>query len=132
MPIRKRGQAEATRLDLLETATAFFVRDGFEGTRIDAIAEAARVNKRMIYVHFGSKEALYLAVLHDQLDRVLQVARIAEPTSDDPREEAELIIRRYFAFLASNPRFVRLLNWEFLGETRAAREVLTSRALQGL
>ncbi len=37
------------------------------GARVDRIAVHARVNKRMIYHHFGSKDGVYRAVLQGQL-----------------------------------------------------------------
>ena len=38
---------------------------GFGGARIDAIAERAKANKRMIYHYLDSKETLFTAVLED-------------------------------------------------------------------
>lgn len=130
-PTRKRN-ADATRQEILETATREFVTKGFDGTRIDEIADAARVNKRMLYVYFGNKEDLYLGVLKDQLDRVLQIAAPPEQRCQNPRDEAERIIRRYFQFLIENPHFVRLVSWELLAGTRRSHRVLMERASQGL
>ena len=53
----------ATKTKLLAAATQAFVAFGPAGARVDAIAEAAGVNKRMLYHHFGDKQGLYLAVL---------------------------------------------------------------------
>ena len=129
---QRRRDATATRQEILATATRQFVEKGFDGTRIDEIAEAAGVNKRMLYVYFGNKEALYLQVLETQLDRVLDIRRPPEQRSVDPREEAETVIRRYFHFLAENPQFVRLVTWEFLGGAQRAQRVLAERAAKGL
>ena len=54
---------ERTRAAILAAATQEFTANGLTGARVDAIANRARVNKRMIYHYFGDKEGLYLAVL---------------------------------------------------------------------
>ncbi|MFK7912871.1 MAG: TetR/AcrR family transcriptional regulator [Pseudomonadales bacterium] len=55
--------SEATRQRLLEVATQSFAAVGLDGVRVDQLAQAAGVNKRMIYHYFGDKRGLYNAVL---------------------------------------------------------------------
>lgn len=69
---------ERTTANILEVATHAFADKGFDGARIDEIAEAMHTSKRMIYYYFGSKEALYLAVLEGAYQRM----RAAEATLD--------------------------------------------------
>ena len=54
---------QRTMAGILEVALREFADKGLSGARIDAIADATRTSKRMIYYYFGSKEGLYLAVL---------------------------------------------------------------------
>ena len=61
--------AEKSLADILEVATAEFADKGLAGARIDEIAAATRTSKRMIYYHFESKEALYIAVLEEMYRR---------------------------------------------------------------
>ena len=56
-------RAEATRQRILEAAVSEFAANGLAGARVDEIAARAGANKRMIYVHFNSKEELWLRVL---------------------------------------------------------------------
>ncbi|MEC5398788.1 TetR/AcrR family transcriptional regulator [Uliginosibacterium sp. H1] len=56
---------ERTMAEILAVATQEFAAKGLSGARIDAIADATRTSKRMIYYYFGSKEGLYLAVLEE-------------------------------------------------------------------
>lgn len=48
---------------ILEIAALEFAARGYAGARVDRIARRARVNKAMLYYHFGSKQALYRALL---------------------------------------------------------------------
>jgi len=54
-----------------------FAQEGLAGARVDAIAEAAGVNKALLYYYFRDKESLYGAVLdrffEPLLDRVMKV-----------------------------------------------------------
>ncbi|MDO9414298.1 MAG: helix-turn-helix domain-containing protein, partial [Pseudolabrys sp.] len=44
---------ERTRAAILRAATAEITAKGLTGARVDAIAERAGVNKRMLYHYFG-------------------------------------------------------------------------------
>ncbi len=56
---------------ILDAAAAEFCDAGPAGARIDSIAAAAGVNKRMLYHYFGSKDGLFAAVLTDRLESAL-------------------------------------------------------------
>jgi len=66
------NELTSTRDKLLAAAVKVFVEHGFAGARVDAVAAAAGVNKRMLYHHFGDKQGLYAAVLD-------HAANLAEP-----------------------------------------------------
>jgi TetR/AcrR family transcriptional regulator len=68
--IRKKGSKRAvtrnpdqTRRRILEAALKEFSERGFAGGRVDVIARAAKINKRMLYHYFGDKEGLFRAVV---------------------------------------------------------------------
>src|SRR3954454_24340034 len=48
---------------ILRVAGERFARDGYAATRLADIAPAAGVTKPVVYRHFASKQALYLALL---------------------------------------------------------------------
>jgi AcrR family transcriptional regulator len=53
---------------ILEAAERKFLEHGFHNTTVEEIAEAADVSVGSIYVHFESKEGLYLALLERALE----------------------------------------------------------------
>ncbi|WLQ34799.1 TetR/AcrR family transcriptional regulator [Streptomyces castrisilvae] len=63
-------RAEAKRRAIVRAARAAFLRDGF-GVGMDVIAADAGVSKVTVYNHFGSKEALFTAVIAGALDEPL-------------------------------------------------------------
>ena len=70
---------EATRRyeRLIEVATNLFMERGFEGTSIDAVAEAAGVSKPTLYARYRDKNELFAAVLKGRIERWL--APLSEP-----------------------------------------------------
>nr|AIA13141.1 Bacterial regulatory proteins, tetR family [uncultured bacterium] len=57
------------RLSVLEAAALIFGRDGFASASIELIAAEARVSRQTIYNHYGDKEKLFTAVVHDMTER---------------------------------------------------------------
>ena len=55
--------ADHSQQRLIETAAAIIAVQGVAGLRVDEVAKQARINKRMIYHYFGSKNGLWLRVL---------------------------------------------------------------------
>jgi TetR/AcrR family transcriptional repressor of mexJK operon len=65
--------AEALRRhkQLVEVAGRMFMKFGFDGTSMDAVAEAAGVSKRTVYTRYRDKNELFSAVLRTLIDRWL-------------------------------------------------------------
>ena len=97
-----------TRERILRAARREFVAKGFAGARVDAIARAASVNKRMLYHYFGDKEALYRAILREGIATNLGVVGAA------PAEPADLL-PFLFARALTRDEGIRMLQWEALG-----------------
>ena len=72
------------RAAILQAARRSFLRVGFGNTNLDEVAATAEVSKVTIYSHFGSKEALFLAVIEDV---------IAERSSGAPTLDANVAQR---------------------------------------
>ncbi|MCS0500329.1 TetR/AcrR family transcriptional regulator [Protaetiibacter mangrovi] len=112
VPGERIRDAERTRAELLDVATAAFAESGFAGTRVDEIAERTRTTKRMIYYYFGGKEQLYLAVL----EKAYRGIRVAEQQlhADDlpPVEAVRRIAERTYDHHLANSDFIRLVSIE--------------------
>ncbi len=64
---------------LLSAARSEFARAGLRGARVDDIARAAGMNKRLLYHYVGDKEALFDAVLAQSVERILMAPEDAHP-----------------------------------------------------
>jgi AcrR family transcriptional regulator len=64
---RRREQAAATRLEILEAAQRLFERDGYTATTMAAIATEAGVALKTVYLAFETKAGLLRALWHLRL-----------------------------------------------------------------
>jgi AcrR family transcriptional regulator len=106
--------AEETRERLLRSATEEFVERGFDGARVDAIARRARVNKAMIYYHFGDKRALHQAVLLRLIGPVRDEIEALRASALPPRERLSAFYARLLRCFEKAPELPRLMVREVL------------------
>ncbi|HWN58098.1 MAG TPA: TetR/AcrR family transcriptional regulator, partial [Methylomirabilota bacterium] len=97
-----------TRERIMAAAQKEFAASGFAGARTDAIACRARVNERMIFYCFGSKEGLYRAVLEQKLS---EKAALIESTPD---EDYTSNLVNGFATSCEEVDALRMWQWEAL------------------
>ena len=62
-------RSSITRNRILDTARELFLARNFGEVTVDQVAEGAQTTKGGVYHHFGSKEELYLAMLHRDLEQ---------------------------------------------------------------
>lgn len=55
--------------DILAAAVSEFRTFGYDNTKMDQIADAAGASKRTVYNHFGSKEKMFEAIVHEMMER---------------------------------------------------------------
>lgn len=88
-PAVKSRQAErsaATRRALLRAARRLFLKHGYAGTGVDAVAERARVTRGALYHHFPNKQELFQAVFEDVERELKEAVAAAEMEPTDPWE----------------------------------------------
>jgi AcrR family transcriptional regulator len=107
----------ATRARLLEAAHAEFVAHGLAGARVERIAKAASANKQGIYAYFGSKEALFDAVLTARFRGLTDMVPF---TPGDLGAWAGALFDAYVA----DPDMVRLSQWKDLERPEASPDEL--------
>ncbi len=119
-PKRRRG--EKTREAILNAAEAVFAEHGFDGARIDNIAEVSGYNKTLIFRYFGDKLGLYSEVLR-RIDRQASelLAQLIRPLLEDEtivsdvhrfRAFLKTAIGAFFDYMVEHPRVMRMTIWE--------------------
>lgn len=104
-----RLSADARREQLLEVAIDAFAKSGYHSTSMNDVAAAAGVTKPVLYQHFDSKRALYVALLDDVGDRITSAVLEATKNTDSGKETTRLGFVAYFTWVAEHPREFQLL-----------------------
>jgi TetR/AcrR family transcriptional regulator len=110
-----------SRERLLRAASLEFASQGLLGARVDAIARRAKINKQLIYYHFGDKDSLYLAVLEQAYSEIRRKEHDLNLSGKDPIEAMRKLIGFTFDYVAEHREFVRLLINENILEARFVR-----------
>ena len=96
---RQEERRELAKRRLLNAALAVFIDRGYSRSSLGDVARRAGVSRTLIYHHFGSKEALLLA-LHEELDRaLLERVQAAVSVQGPPLEN---LVRGAKAFLQAS------------------------------
>jgi TetR/AcrR family transcriptional regulator len=90
---------------ILAAARSAFAREGYAGARIERIAEAAHVNKQLIFHYFHSKEALYSAVVSS----LFASWQPAQDTGAPPSERLRRLTDQIVQWLSDNPGAARAI-----------------------
>jgi AcrR family transcriptional regulator len=124
---------ERRRPQVLDAALELFLKHGYEGTSMAAIAEAAGVTKPVVYACFPSKDELFRALLRREEERILGEIQSAFQAVDLGDPEATLIegFTGFLRAVAASPDVYKLI---FLGEgggnTAVARRIQRGREAQ--
>ena len=111
---RRRLTGAQRQRSILYAAAEVFARRGYEGARIEEIAEKANVSKALIYEHFKGKRELYVHIRSrgtaDSLQRTLEAVEAAE--SSESKTLLEVGLTAFFDFLAEQPLVWRVIQQE--------------------
>lgn len=69
------ARGQETRLRILDAAREVLVERGYGGTSTRAVADQADVRLSLVHYHFGGKQALLVAVLQGENERLLERQR---------------------------------------------------------
>jgi TetR/AcrR family transcriptional regulator len=107
----RRSQEERrdeSRAKILAAAEQIFARDGLEGARTDAIADAAGVNKALLYYYFKGKESLYEAVIEEHLRDFTAQALAVLNAPGSPKALQLQYVTMHFDFISARQRHAPL------------------------
>ena len=114
-----------TKDKILIAAREEFVRCGFEGARVQRIAEVSGANKAMIYYYFGGKSDLYLRVLETVVSTALEgLAGIVASPGQPSTEILRNVVRFYVELYSKNTDFLRLVMREFANRGKSLDRII--------
>jgi len=115
-----------TREALLSAGRQLFAAHGYKGASVRAITGVARANLGAITYHFGSKAALYDAVLEQTLTPFRERLRAAANSAGSPLERVQSFVRAFFEHLHERPELRGLMVRELSTEEPIPEAVLVT------
>ena len=112
------------RRQLLDAALEVFVHHGYHAAAMDEIAERAGVSKPVLYQHFPGKLELYLALLDQSVDNLLETVRDALGSTTDNKQRVAATFGAYFEFVVGKGQAFRLVFESDLSNEAAVRDKL--------
>ncbi|HEY7199381.1 MAG TPA: helix-turn-helix domain-containing protein [Candidatus Dormibacteraeota bacterium] len=114
-----RRDADRSRLAILDAAEALFADHGFEAVSMERIGRAANLSRGAPGYFFGSKDALYRAVMERLFETTEQLVErthreLADVPGHDLDRTLEIVVDNLMEFLYERPTFVTLVEREAL------------------
>lgn len=103
-----------TRERILDVAEQVF-SGGYQAARMEELAETADVSVGTIYVHFGNKAGLYLALAERALDQFADYLKQADRPDYSPIEKVMACGELYLRFHLEHPGSFRFLAFDGFG-----------------
>lgn len=79
--LESKSEATSVEREIFHAAEEVFHDRGYDGARMQEIADRAGINKAMLHYYYRSKDRLFQAVFRETLNRILP--RVVEPLASD-------------------------------------------------
>jgi AcrR family transcriptional regulator len=96
---------DAKRELILTTALNQFSLKGYYSTRIQDIAEAADISQGLMYYYYPSKEAIYIDLVSDSVEKINETARYVREMNKTYGEKIMYALRILFKTIETSYRF---------------------------
>jgi AcrR family transcriptional regulator len=114
----------ARRAQLLAAAQDVFVNNGYHAAAMDEIAERAGVSKPVLYQHFPGKLELYLALLEQHVDELVDTVRGAINSTTDNKQRVKAAVAAFYDFVDGEGQAFRMVfESDLRGEPAVAKAV---------
>jgi TetR/AcrR family transcriptional regulator len=129
IPTRTQAErADQTRARILDAAIREFSINGLAGARTEQIAEAAGVNKALLYYYFSGKDALYAAALETMAEGVQATSMAVLESNASAGQRFLRMVLNHFDRIHSNQTFQSLMQHEMIRLHRGEANALTPLA----
>ncbi len=96
-------KSEITKAKLLETAKVLFLEKGFDGMKMQELADMAGMNKGLLHYYFKSKDVIFQAIFKEAIQNLFGGV-VKELVSNHPIEvKMHTVVDMYFDKLIANP-----------------------------
>lgn len=115
------GKDIDTEKRILEAARMVFIRKGYNGARMQEIADEAGINKASLHYYFRSKDRLFAEIFKQAFSSMVPVVNQILFEEGEFEEKLTTLVRHYTKLLMENPYLPQFI----LSETARDPEGLT-------
>ncbi len=96
-------EEKTTEKTILDAAKKVFLAKGYDGARMQEIADEAKINKSLVHYYFRSKDKLFDAIFKDAFSQF--IPKVAETMASDKDifEKISIFIDTYIEMFINNP-----------------------------
>ena len=116
----RKEDSPTTKLKILEAAKKLFAEKGFDGARVDDIAENAGVNKALIYYYFKSKRDILEELVNGLIEELIKLSYgvIEDGVFDfELKGDVQSEMETFFNFLDGRRDIIKIMMMESLKES---------------
>jgi TetR/AcrR family transcriptional regulator len=130
---RPQQKAALAKEKIINAAIVEFAAKGFDGARVDEIAQRSGVNKMLLYQYIGSKDELFTAALEAAYLRIRERQREFVAQKMDPEVGMRTLVHMLMSIWVEHQEYGRLLASEnFHGGKHVKRSQLIGEMYQQL
>jgi len=105
---RRRKAKEAKKGAILKAARGLFLAKGFSDVTVDNIAKKVDISKGAVYLHFNSKDEIYVNILSSEIDRFCKNIGQIPSSSLSAKEAIKKFASFYIDFFLDEPEIFRI------------------------
>jgi AcrR family transcriptional regulator len=117
-------QKTETEQQILNAAKQVFTRKGFGGTRMQEIANEAKINKSLLHYYFRSKQLLFEAIFKDTLFEFVGKIKLIFNSEEELITKIPKIVHTYSDYLQKNPYIVIFILRELQAEPKIILKIV--------
>ena len=98
-----------TQEKILQAAEKVFQEKGFDGARMQEIADKADINKGLLHYYFRTKNRLFEAIFIKAFNHIVSSVKVILSSDRPLMEKLELFIDKYIDVIMKNPAIPRFV-----------------------
>ncbi|MEN6436155.1 MAG: TetR/AcrR family transcriptional regulator [Anaerolineaceae bacterium] len=122
------------RKQIAEAAMNLFLKNGYQNTSMQSIAEMVHAGKSTLYDYFSTKDEILLSILESYIDDLIASAQEIDRQMISPKEKLRLILLNHMQYLITTRSLLGLLTIEVqrMDALRQGKFQIKRKSYQGL
>jgi TetR/AcrR family transcriptional regulator len=118
-----------TQNKIAETARELFIEKGFDGVKMQELANRAGVNKGLLHHYFNNKKSLFETVFTEAIDQLFGKIQSSLNKEGNIISKINAIVDAYFDMLIANPKLPVFVFFELNKSPERIKELFNSKRI---